>query len=128
MGMAGATKRFFDALERRGHEPLLESFSGVMRFDLAAGGRTQHWYLTIHKGDVVVARRGPEPDCVLSGDLETFDAIASGRRNAMAALLRGELDVAGRTVLLLAVQRLFPGSPGLDDGKRARAGYARRQS
>lgn len=126
--MAGPTQQFFDALGGRGHEPLLESFSGVMRFDLAAGARTQHWYLTIHKGDVAVARRGPEPDCVLSGTLETFDAITSGRRNLMAALLRGELDVRGRAVLVLAVQRLFPGSPGLDDGERARAGYARRQS
>ena len=48
-------------------------------------------------------------DCVLSCDRALFDGIASGEVNAMAALLRGELVVAGEPDLLVLCQRLFPG-------------------
>jgi hypothetical protein len=33
-----ATEGFFDALAKRGHEPLLHSASGTVRFDLVGGG------------------------------------------------------------------------------------------
>ena len=46
--------------------------------------------------------------------------------NAMAAVLRGAVDVEGKVVLLTALQRLFPGSPGAPT--EPLAGYARRQS
>ena len=44
----------------------------------------------------------------------------------MAALLRGAFALQGEVILLTALQRLFPGSPGAD-GLPA-AGYAERQS
>ena len=75
---------------------------------------------------MTVSRQGGEPDCVLTGDVATFDAVLSGKANAMAALLRGALDVQGKFVLLTALQRLFPGSPGADG--LPTAGYAERQS
>ena len=67
-----------------------------------------------------MAHEGAEPDCVLSADIATFDAILTGRMNAMAAVLRGALDVEGKVVLLTALQRLFPGSTGTADDAHGR--------
>ena len=97
-----------------------------MRFDVRDGDRVDEWYLTIAKGVVRVAPEGDAPDCVVTGDVVTFDAVLNGKANAMAALLRGALDAQGKVVLLTALQRLFPGSPGADG--LPPAGYAERQS
>jgi putative sterol carrier protein len=123
--MVQATHAFFDSLSEQ-HQPLLESMTGVVRFDIADGERTEHWYLRIRKGDVDVSRKGPEPDCVMSADIATFDAILAGRMNAMAAVLRGALRIEGKVVLLTALQRLFPESTATAD--KPEAGYARRSS
>jgi putative sterol carrier protein len=63
---------------------------------------------------------------VLGADIATFDAILTGRMNAMAAVLRGALVLQGKVVLLTALQRLFPGS--CEAPVEPAAGYARRQS
>ena len=34
------------------------SVTGVVRFDIADGERTEHWYLHIRKGDVTVSHEG----------------------------------------------------------------------
>ena len=62
----------------------------------------------------------------MSAEKATFDAIASGKMNAMAALLRGALTAEGKIILLTALQRLFPGSSETPD--KPQAGYARRSS
>jgi putative sterol carrier protein len=123
--MAEPTREFFTRLADT-HQPLLESMTGVVRFDIADGERTEHWYLRIHKGDVTVSHEGPEADCVLRADIATFDAILAGKMNAAAAVLRGKVDVEGAVVLVTALQRLFPGSAPEDD--EPAAGYARRRS
>ena len=68
----------------------------MVRFDIDDGERTEHWYLQIRKGDVTVSHDGPEADCVISADIATFDAILTGRMNAMAAVLRGAVDDRGQ--------------------------------
>jgi putative sterol carrier protein len=124
--MAELDQSLLEALAERSHERPATAFNGVVRFDVDAGERSDSWYLTIVKGVVTVSSTGGEPDCVVTGDVATFDAVLSGKANAMAALLRGALDVQGKVVLLTALQRLFPGSPGAV-GLPA-AGYAERQS
>ena len=124
--MAKLDERLLQVLSERSHEQPVPGVDGVVRFDVRDGDRVDRWYLTIAKGVVTVARKGGEPDCVLTGDCATFDAVLSGRANAMAALLRGAFAVQGKVILLTALQRLFPGSPGAD-GLPA-AGYAERQS
>jgi putative sterol carrier protein len=105
---------------------MLASITGTVRFDIADGERTEHWYLRIHKGDVAVSHEDGDADCVLSADIGTFDEILSGRMNAMAALLRGAVSMEGKVVLITALQRLFPGAA--DPPAEPPAGYARRQS
>jgi putative sterol carrier protein len=121
--MAEPTRQFFEGLAAKGHEPLLESFSGTLRFDLRDGERTEHWFVVLKKGDVDVSHRDGDADLALSTDLATFDAIVAGKMNAMAALLRGVVTLRGKPVLLLAFQRLFRGSVGAGDELRA-AGHA----
>jgi putative sterol carrier protein len=124
--MAELDQRLLEDISEWSHERPVPSVDGVLRLDARDGARVDTWYLTIEKGVVTVSRQGDKPDCVLTGDVATVDAVLSGKSNAMAALLRGALDAQGKIVLLTALQRLFPGSPGADG--LPTAGYAERQS
>lgn len=123
--MTEPTRAFFTRIAEE-HQPMLESMTGTVRFDIADGERTEHWYLHISKGDVSVSHDDAAADCVISADIGTFDEIISGRMNAMAAVLRGAVGIAGKVVLLTALQRLFPGRS--EKQTEPPAGYARRQS
>ena len=105
------TRSFFDDLVARGHEPLLQNDSGTLRFDLMDGRRVEHWYVSIDKGDINVSHDDAAADTILRTDRSVFDRIASGRMNALAAMLRGELVPEGDLSLLMAFQRFFPGPP-----------------
>jgi putative sterol carrier protein len=103
------TERFFTDLEAREHEPLLRKASGVARIEVADGKRTRKWLVAVDDGDVSVTRGDGDATCVMRAPKPVFDRIASGRLNAVAAVLRGELAVEGDWRLLVRMQRLFPG-------------------
>jgi putative sterol carrier protein len=103
------TAAFFDDLARRGREPLLKSASGTLRFDMVDGDRVEHWRVRIDQGDVAVSRGKSRADAVLRLDKAMSDGLVTGRVNAMAAVLRGDLVPDGDLSLLLLFQRLFPG-------------------
>ena len=105
------TVDFFAALKSRGQEPLLRKASGTLRFDIADGKRTERWFVELKKGDIAVSRRNARADCVVSTDRALFGRIASGEANALAALLREEVNVEGDINLLVLFQRLLPGPP-----------------
>jgi len=109
--MADATAAFFGELGGRGHEPVLHTVSGTLRFDLRDGRRVERWLVELKKGDVGVSHRNVGADCVVSADRALFEGVASGKTNVMAALLRGEMGVEGDVKLLVLFQRLFPGPP-----------------
>jgi putative sterol carrier protein len=127
MGITDSTAEFFDELGRRGHEPLLGKVRSSVRFDVVDGKQTQTWSVTIDKGTIVVSRRKGACDCVLRADKASFDRVAAGELNAMAAVLRGELSVEGDPRVFVRHQRLFPGPPSRRAGRRA-AGSARRKA
>jgi putative sterol carrier protein len=106
--MTDATTRFFNDLASRGHEPLLGGTRGSLRFDLADGSRTEHWYVRINNGDLDVSRGDAKADCLIRTDREVFESIVDGRLNAMVAYLRGLLTGEGDLALLVRFQRLFP--------------------
>lgn len=118
-GAQDPTRAFFDDLAARGHEALLQNASGTLRFDLVDGRRVEYWYITIDKGDVTVSHEKGAADTVLRTDGSLFDQIASGRTNAMAAMLRGELVPEGNLSLLMVFQRLLPGPPRSRARRRA---------
>jgi putative sterol carrier protein len=124
--MMDATTEFFDALVERGHEPLLEKATGTVRFDLRDGKKTDRWHVTVVKGDLAVSRQNRRAESVVSADKALFDGVASGRTNAMAAMLRGAMSVEGDVQLLVLFQRLFPG-PARSRKRRPTAAPARRK-
>jgi len=108
---ADSVTQYFEALAERGHEPLLRSASGTIRFDVRSGGRVAQWYVTIKKGDLSVAREGDAADTVVRVDAAEFESLTKGRVNAQTAVLRGELAVEGDLGLVMSFQRLFPSPP-----------------
>ena len=124
--MTDATTQFFEELGGRGHEPLLEHASGTIRFDIANGKKTDHWLLTIDKGDVSVAHRGGEADTALGGTRAVFEEMAKGKSSPIAAVLRGAVTVEGEWRTLVLLRRLFTGSALTTRGTAARTGRSRR--
>lgn len=105
------TARFFADLAGRRDEPLLRKASGSMRFDITSGKKTRRWLVTVDKGALEVLEGGADATCVIRADEAVFDKIASGRLNAVAAVLRGDVVVAGDWRMLVRLQRLFPSPP-----------------
>ena len=74
-----------------------------------------------------MSRRHAKADCTIRTDRELFVGMVTGRVNAMAALLRGQVGVEGDPNLLLQFQRLFPSPPRPEvKTKRARSTVGRR--
>jgi putative sterol carrier protein len=114
--MTDHTAEFFQELDQRRHEPLLEKASGSVRFDLAVASRTENWLLTFDDGDVSVSRENRTADCVVRTDKKVFDGLATGKLNGMTAYLRGVIALEGNPELLVLVQRLFP-APSAASGR-----------
>jgi putative sterol carrier protein len=115
--MVDATTRFFEDLDRRGYEPLLQKASGTLRFDLHEGAQTTHWLLQIDRGRLQVSQEDREADTIVGTTPALFDDIATGREHSLAALLRGDMTVSGDLRLVVQVERIFPGPPD-DRGPR----------
>ena len=109
MAMTDSSAAFFRELGGRGHEPLLGSATGVVRFDLVNGRRIDRWLVTLDRGNVSVSRKNAAADCIVRAEKALFDAMAVGEVNALAAFLRGELTLEGDPELLVLIQRVFPG-------------------
>ena len=124
--MADVIAEYFDALAGRGHEQQLEKVSGSVRFDVMEGRRTRRWLVKLKKGDIDVSQRNAAADLVVTGDRDTLERVFSGKMNALATLLRGDLTVDGGSELLVLFQRLLP-RPQDATRKGGKAGYARRQ-
>lgn len=106
------TDAFFEALAERGHVRLLDNAKGTARFDIVDGRKVHRWFVTVDNGEVSVSRRNEPADCVIRADKTLFAQIAAGRKNAVAAVLRGDLAIDGDWRLLVRMQRLFPGKRG----------------
>jgi SCP-2 sterol transfer family len=119
-----ATAAFFDELASRGHEPVLARTSGTLRFDIADGDRVEHWYVTIRKGDIDVARKRGRADSLLALDHSLADEIFGGRTNVIARMLRGQVHIEGDLAVMMQFQRLLPRPAG--SRELPTAGYAKR--
>ena len=109
MSTKDPVERFFADLAARAHEPLLRKASGSTRFDVVDGGRTRRWLVTVDDGDITVRKGNGEASCAIRVEKPVLDRIVTGRLNAVAAVLRGDLVVDGDWRLLVRIQRLFPG-------------------
>jgi putative sterol carrier protein len=105
-----SSQGFFQGLRVRRNEPLLRKATGVTRFDIVDGPRTERWLLVIDRGDVRVEPGDADTpvDAVVRTDRATFDRIVAGKTNIFAAVLRGAVEIHGDVRLLVLLQRLFP--------------------
>jgi putative sterol carrier protein len=124
--MTDPTAQFFEELAQRGYEPRLRNASGTVRFDIANGKKTTTWFVAIDKGNVAVSRSGATADCTIGGRKELFEKLATGEANAVAAVLRGTLTVAGDWRLLVFVRRILPGPSGVEQPTATEAERSRR--
>ncbi len=106
------TDAFFEALAERGHVRLLDNAKGTARFEIVDGRKVHRWLVTVDNGEISVSRGNGSADCVIRADKTLFAQIAAGRKNAVAAVLRGDLAIDGDWRLLVRMQRLFPGKRG----------------
>jgi putative sterol carrier protein len=109
------TEEFFADLGRRGHEPLLARTDETVRVDLREDGKTEHWRLVVHHGDLRVTRDQGEADCVITTTRDVFDQVVTGRTKPVAAWLRNQIAVEGRLSSMLMLERLLPSPPGAHD-------------
>lgn len=122
--MADVTTRFFEELDRRGYEPLLEKEGGSLRFDLRHGTETTRWLLFVDRGRVRARQEDREADTVVTADADLFEEIVTGRADGLAALLRGDMTIDGDPRLVVQVERIFPGSPDARGPRRVPGGEA----
>ena len=102
------TATFFENLGSQGYEPVLAHIDGTVRFDVAGGDRIEHWFVTIHKGEIAVSRKRARADAVINLEKSLSDEILSGKTNAIARLLRGQIHIEGDLTLIMQLQRVFP--------------------
>jgi hypothetical protein len=105
---ADPTAAFFQDLAAH-PQPLLASVTGTIRFDLERSRGTDHWLLAITCGQVALSRDRAPADAVMAMEKALLDRIVTGRANAMAAMLRGEILVEGDRALCVRLQRVLPG-------------------
>lgn len=115
------TAQLFQEIGRRRHISSLESAEGSLRFDVVDDAQVAHWFVEINKGEVSVSQEKRDADCVVHVRKDLSDRIASGRENAIAALLRGEITLEGEPRLLILMERLAPGPPGARDPRSLRS-------
>ncbi len=103
--------QFFGDLDRSQHQPLLEKVVGTVRFDLHEEAHSEHWAMVIDRGEVQVSREDREADLVVNTNPRLFAQLIRGEANTIAAILRGAITLTGNAVLILRIERLFPGPP-----------------
>ncbi len=124
--MTDATADFFDGLATRGTEPTLGTTRATVLFEIVDGERTDQWLVGIRDGAIDVRRGDGKADCVLRAEKAAFDRVAGGTMNAMAATLRGAIELEGDPRLLVRVQRLFPPPVGMPEATGERTVGRRR--
>src|SRR5262245_56368359 len=92
-------------------QPLLANTHGTLLFEIRDHDDTEWVLVGVDNGQVgVEAVAGPrEADATVRSDRALLEAVAQGRANAMAAMLRGEIGIEGDPSLLVVFQRIFPG-------------------
>jgi predicted lipid carrier protein YhbT len=126
--MAEATTEFFEGLEQRGFDPLLEKATGRIGFELVNGKKSSRWLVAIDKGKVDVSHKSGTTDCTVRTTGELFDEVVRGETNALAAVLRGAITIEGDPELLMLFQRVFSGPPKAAPSRRRSSAGGRRAS
>jgi hypothetical protein len=107
----GVVEKFFQDLARSGPQPLLARVSGSIRIEVVDGDTCERFRIDVQKGLVKFSRRNGRADANIRIERQLCADIVTGRENAMAAMLRGELVPDGDLRLVMSFSRVFPGPP-----------------
>jgi hypothetical protein len=113
-------EEFFERLTRSVPDRLRRA-DGSLRIDLKSGTTTEHWFVTMHGGDVSVSHRNAKADSVIRTSKDQFEGMITGTVNAMSAALRGVVSLEGDPTLLVLFQRALPGPPSTSTRQGAAA-------
>ena len=121
MATKDPAERFFAELAAREHEPLLRKATGSTRFDVVDGAANASLARDGRHGRHLRDRKGTgEATCVIRVDKAVFDKIVTGRLNAVAAVLRGDLrgrrGLAAARAHAAAVPGTAPEGESVNDG------------
>jgi len=105
-----AVTDFFDNLVAD-PPPSLQRVTATVRFDVIDGDQTRYHLVSLDHGAVKLSQRKVKADATIRIERPVFERLLSGKANAMAAALRGELSFEGDRGLLVALQHMMPG-PG----------------
>jgi putative sterol carrier protein len=105
--MADVAEAFFADLDSRTNDPRVRFVRGTLRLECNDGDR-EHWIVAFDNGRISVSHDDVDADCTVRGDRALMNRIVSGEANPTTAVLRGELNAAGRLELLSYFRRLLP--------------------
>ena len=113
--MSDALTDFLEGLAAREQEPLLATTTGRFCFELTDADGEGRRMVCIDHGHVDLVSGDIGADSTMRASRATFERVATGEINAMAAVLRGEIEIEGDWELLIRFQRLFPsaGTPAV---------------
>jgi len=94
--MSQSAQEIFQLHRGDRHQPLLRGVRGTYLFDIEQVGC---WFVAVDDGMVKVAEGKHEADCVIHCNEEDFIDIVEGRRNLVAAVLQGRVQVRGDLAL-----------------------------
>jgi putative sterol carrier protein len=111
--MRQETEQFFEQLAQRKHEPLLDKVKDSIRVEISVNGARNSWIVAVDEGAITVSSDviPGEVGLVFRAPDDIFAGLATGERNAIAAFLRGEVELEGDWELAVIFQRLFPAPP-----------------
>lgn len=97
-------KEFFESLEARADPARIDGIDHTYLFDVEGEGQ---WFVVIRDGAVRVTEGAGQADVTISTSGETFDKLAAGKQNPMAAYMTGKIKITGDTGAALKLQKLF---------------------
>src|SRR5690242_952366 len=103
--MSEVTRRFFDELERHGHERVLRKTTGTLRFDLEHDHEIDHWLVEIRGGAIRVSQQNSEADTVIRSDSAFFEQMVRGEVKPLPAWLRNDITSEGEFRFIVLLER-----------------------
>ncbi|XTZ16222.1 SCP2 sterol-binding domain-containing protein [Micromonospora echinospora] len=113
--MGEATEQFFASLPARAPDIIRGPIDGTIQINLAADGRTEHWYVVLRDQEIQVSREQRPADAVLESSADLFDRLVTGNAQGLAAMLRNDTTLSGNVLLFLVFRAFFPAPPGTRD-------------
>ena len=93
-----------ESLEAQADPVKIAGVSNSYLFDIEGDGQ---WLVDVRDGAVTVTEGAGDADATISTSSETFDKLAAGNQNPVAAYMTGKLKIKGDMGAAMKLQKLF---------------------